>query len=199
MDTLEPPLCSLDDTQLVTVGNAPLMGFLMQLMQININATEQIRRDFFSAVIEVIMNTHNGLKFSVARAHVLEAPFVTRSVHDIVWGYEDSILYDVDRLITLIDDIARLLGLDINVPLEPSFIGLQSNFSAPIRTKYSAINTGQVTTMVFMLIIQDSWEDAFSYEEWAGSEGALPTWKGCDNTTVGNYLRHAVHLIRHEF
>lgn len=58
VDTLEPPYCTLDDSQVVTVGNMPLMGIVSQLMGL---AHGKISDDFVAAVLELLMKSHNGL------------------------------------------------------------------------------------------------------------------------------------------
>lgn len=171
VDTLEPPYCTMDDSVNVTVGNSPLLGFIMQLMSIPVRG--EIAEDAIGAVIDEFMRTHPQ-----------DTVFITRPVRDIIFGYNDSILSDVNRLIEFIDSIAPKLAKKLNLTLEPQFIGLQYNDTANIRTLNSSIYTGK-----------DNWAQAFSYVEWAGNEKALHVWGGCPNTTEGLYLRHAGNLL----
>lgn len=54
----EPPTCTLDDSMLLTVGNAPLMGFANQIMGAIHNAT-QIEADALGAVVEFVIDKIN--------------------------------------------------------------------------------------------------------------------------------------------
>jgi hypothetical protein len=58
VNTDEPPTCTLDDSMSVTVGNAPLMGFIWQIMTTIHNATE-IEKDSLGLVINWVINQIN--------------------------------------------------------------------------------------------------------------------------------------------
>jgi hypothetical protein len=65
---------------------------------------------------------------------------MTRPAHDIIWGYNDTILLEfVDGLETYINTKANL-----SLPLMNPFIALQNNNSVDVRTKLSQIYSGKV-------------------------------------------------------
>lgn len=65
---------------------------------------------------------------------------MTRSVHEVIWGYEDTILADViDKVLEFVSKFTKE-----PLPLPPSFIQLQSNNTPVIWHNYSEIYTGKV-------------------------------------------------------
>eukprot|EP00048_Salpingoeca_helianthica_P010198 m.146441 g.146441 ORF g.146441 m.146441 type:complete len:213 (+) comp15034_c0_seq32:2359-2997(+) len=100
VNTAELPACTLDDNAVITVGNAPLMGFIWQLMSHFHNATE-IELDALGLAIEYIIEKINK---NHPNPKEQEPFFITRPVKEILWGYNDTLLGDLG---TLVDDLHR--------------------------------------------------------------------------------------------
>ena len=165
--------CSLDDTVNITTGNIALMGLANTINNLPLDG--KARADVFKF-------TNGLINFWHDKKDPQEDTFMTRPVHEVIWGYTDTILKDVvDALIKFIATITK-----VPLPPVPSFIQLQKNNPPEIWQNFSEVYTGKGNI-----------NDLFHFTEWAGHKSSLGLWTGtaCPNTTQGKKWIEQANMI----
>eukprot|EP00045_Choanoeca_perplexa_P014570 m.172565 g.172565 ORF g.172565 m.172565 type:complete len:562 (+) comp16720_c0_seq2:2532-4217(+) len=168
--------CSLPDNVTMTTANIPLMqlvGLVGDLVN-GPNISDTMRQLIIDAVQGVIKSKN-------------ETSLMQRSVYEVIWGYEDELLKELNKvLIELLTALkAEKLIKELGLPL-PELVQLQENNPLATRTNVSEIYTGQGDI-----------NKLFTFTQWTGYKGKIDTWKGtkCPNTTEGRKYIEWANMI----